>query len=138
MIQLSNTTYATLVGERDAQAIEIARLQVQLAASQALVVELAGAHRADAAAEADGIRHDEYCDRANAEGWDNDPTGSSHISSSASRLRTLQEHAATLKRAALSKVGRQQHPAEADASAAVRESHEAAWGSACSVIQTKI
>ena len=98
-------THAYAEGRNDA-ADEIASLQAQLAAAQAQVVELADALRADAAAEADGVRHDEYCDRANAEGWDNDPTGSSHISSSANQLRNLQERAAALKRAALAKVGR--------------------------------
>ena len=83
-----------------------AEAESEIARLQALVEQLAGALRADAAAIADGIRHDEYCDRANAEGWDNDPTGSSHISSSASRLRVLQDRAAEMKRAALAKVGR--------------------------------
>lgn len=93
------STVISVAEHRDQLFADKTRLQAQVDA-------LAVALRADAAAIEDGIRHDEYCDRANAEGWDNDPTGSSHISSSASRLRALQERAAAMKRAALAAVGR--------------------------------
>lgn len=59
--------------------------------------------QADAEADQANRDHDDLCERAYGEGWDNDPTGSSHISSSATRLRQLRERAALLKVVAIAK-----------------------------------
>lgn len=92
---------------------EIARLQAQLAASQALVAELA-----------DALRELVSTVRGECPSLLNEDSGGSPELS----FRVDD---------ALAKAGRPTAPAKADASAAVRESHDAALASASSVIYPK-
>lgn len=102
-----------LLRQAPVAAAEIARLQAQLAASQALVAELA-----------DALRELVSTVRGECPSLLNEDSGGSPELS----FRVDD---------ALAKAGRPTAPAKADASAAVRESHDAALASASSVIYPK-
>lgn len=69
------------------------------AAAQDLLEALLAQQEADDSRQA----HDDLVERAYGEGWDNDPTGSSHITSAATRSRQAIGRADILRRAAIAK-----------------------------------
>lgn len=72
-----------------------------IAAAPELLEALMAAQAADKAD--DEFR--EYCERANAEDWINDPTGSMHVNSARTRANDARQKSVTLRDAAIAKAG---------------------------------
>ncbi len=102
--KLTNQLDALVTSAHAAYADKLAEIERYIDALQSRNAELVKALQAAETAATLDDEYQELEERAHAEGWDNDPTGSSHLCSAGTRASNAMNLAVQLRRAALSKV----------------------------------